>query len=225
MIVTLPEFLKIPCIIHGFTLRKLDNGQDFDLNLYNNIRPNRIAKNLKALKKQIGLPTPPLVTCNQIHSNKIIKVTLQNKDPQEIQKIQGDALITNQPNIIIGILTADCLPILLVDKKNKAISAIHAGRKGTQLSIVQQAIEKMKFCFGSKPQNLMAGIGPGIKKCCYEVDILKDNVLQLMETGVLKKNIFIIDQCTSCRNDLYFSYRAGNGETGRMIGFIMLKNL
>lgn len=222
--VSLPVLSKIPFITHGFTLRQLDNGQDFDLNLYDCSQTNQIKKNLTKLTELIGFPSAPVITCRQVHQNKIIKVDLLENTPQEIRKMQGDGLITNQPNVILAVLTADCLPVLLIDEKQKAIAAIHAGRNGTMVSIVEKAIEKMGSLFGTAPKNLLVGIGPGIKKCCYEVDILENNIQQIKDKGVLKKNIYIVDQCTSCKNDIFFSYRAKKGETGRMVGFIMIKN-
>tara|TARA_B100000315_G_scaffold122793_1_gene112739 strand:- start:29612 stop:30292 length:681 start_codon:yes stop_codon:yes gene_type:complete len=222
--VTLPALSKIPFIVHGFTLRKLDNGQNFDLNLYNCNRSNHVEKNLKKLTKLIGFPSTPVISCRQVHHNKIINVDLQKNTPQKIQKMPGDGLLTNQPNVILAVLTADCLPILLIDKKQKAIAAIHAGRKGTMLSIVEKAIDQMGILFGTMPEDLIVGIGPGIRKCCYEVDILEHNLRQIMYKGVLKENIFSLDQCTSCKKDIFFSYRAEKGKTGRMFGFIMIKN-
>lgn len=224
MFVTLPALSEIPYISHGFTFRRLDNGHDFDLDLYNRERLNLVEENLKKLTQSIGFPTAPVITCRQVHQKKIIKVDLQKTTPQEIRGMSGDGLITNQPNVIIAVLMADCLPLLFIDKKKKAIGAIHAGRKGTMASIAKAAIEQMKTHFGTMPENLIIGIGPGIKKCCYEVDILEANLKQVIETGVLKENIFILNQCTFCRKDLFFSYRADNRKTGRMIGFVMLKN-
>lgn len=252
MIVTLSELSKIPYISHGFTLKKQKNGQILDFNSYQN--PHQ-EENFKKLTKLLGTPTSPVITCRQVHGNKTIKVDLLKTDPQEIREMQGDALITNHSNIIIAVLAADCLTILIFDKKQKAIGAIHAGRKGTMLSIAAKTIDQMKTHFGTRPENLIAGIGPGIKKCCYEVnentalsfkkkipnsdnivapsfrnrakftiDILEANLQQIVRKGVLRKNIFIVDQCTSCRNDLFFSYRSDKNNTGRMIGFITLKN-
>ena len=222
--VTLPYLSKIPFISHGFTLRRLDKGQNFDLNLYNQSRSSRVSNNLKKLTKLIGFPTTPVITCRQVHHNKIIKVDLLQSTPHELREKQGDGLVTNQANVILAVLTADCLPILLIDKKKKAVAAVHAGRKGTMLSIVEKAIDRMGTLFGTVPKNIIAGFGPGINKCCYEVDILENNMQQLMAKGVSKKNIFSLDQCTSCRNDLFFSHRADKGKTGRMIGFVMIKN-
>ena len=222
--VTLPALSKIPFIVHGFTHRKLDSGQNFNLNLYDCNQKNHDKNNLKKLTHLIGFPSAPVISCHQVHLSKIINVDLQKNTPQEIRKMQGDGLLTNQPNVILAILTADCLPILLIDKKQKAIAAIHAGRNGTMLSIVEAAIERMRILFGTIPEDLIAGIGPGIKKCCYEVDLFEANIEQVIKKGVLKENILNLDQCTSCRNDIFFSYRAEKGKTGRMFGFIMMKN-
>ena len=196
--VTLPALSKIPFIVHGFTLRKLDNGQNFDLNLYDCNQSTHVEKNLKKLTKLIGFPSAHVISCRQVHHNKIIHVDLQKNTPQEIQKMPGDGLVTSQPNVILAVLTADCLPIFLIDKKQTAIAAIHAGRNGTMLSIVEAAIEQMGSLFGTVPEDLITGIGPGIKKCCYEVDLFKANIEQVMKKGVLKKNISCLDQCTSC---------------------------
>ena len=252
MIIAIPEFSRIPFIAHGFTLKKLENGQNFDFDFRDRTQTQ---KNFLKLTHFIGVKKNSIITCRQVHSNKIIKFDPLKADPHKYQEMEGDALITNQSNVTIAVKTADCLPILLIDKKEKAIGAIHAGRKGTMLSIVKAAIENMKTCFNTMPENLIVGIGPGIQKCCYEVDktiadlfkkkithsnrvvipnpknklkytidLLEANLGQLIEKNVLNKNIFVVDYCTSCRNDLFFSYRADKIKTGRMLGFITLKN-
>lgn len=224
MYLTLQPLSSIPFISHGFTIRKFAGEHEFDLNPYTSKQPGMAEKNLALLAKSISVTSTPLITCRQVHGNNIFNVDLQKTSPQKIKEMQGDGLVTNQPNVTIAILTADCLPILLVDKKQRAIGAVHAGRKGTDLSVVEMAIEKMKILFGSSPENIIAGIGPGIKKCCYEVDLFEANTQQMIKKGVPEQNIFSLNQCTSCRNDLFFSYRAEKGETGRMIGFITIKN-
>jgi len=252
MFIAIPELSQIPFIAHGFTLKKLENGQNFDFDLRNR---NQAQKNFLKVINFIGAKKSSIITCRQVHSNKIIKFDPLKPDPHKYREIEGDALITNQPNVTIAVITADCLPILLIDKKEKAIGAIHAGRKGTMMSIVKAAIENMKIYFNTMPENLIVGIGPGIQKCCYEVDktiadqfekkikhsnqvvipnpknklkhtidLLEANLGQLIEKNVLYKNIFVMDYCTSCRNDLFFSYRADKIKTGRMLGFIMLKD-
>ncbi len=251
MIIAIPELSRIPFIAHGFTLKKLKNGNIFNFDLRDNAKAhNNLLKVTDFIEEKNSI-----ITCRQVHSNKIIKIDPKNAHPGHYGEMEGDALITNQPNVTIAVKTADCLPILFFDQKEKAIGAIHAGRRGTMLSIAKTAIESMNYYFNTMPENLIVGIGPGIQKCCYEVDkkiadlfkkkfnrydqvvfpnpknkykytidLLKTNLEQLIEKKVMYKNIFVADYCTSCRNDLFFSYRADKFKTGRMLGFITLKN-
>jgi YfiH family protein len=113
---------------------------------------------------------------------------------------EGDALVTNQPGLAISIRTADCYPILLADSKNEAIAAIHAGWRGTASQIVVRTLERMRAEYGTNPRDIVAGIGPGIGVCCYEVgedvskqfgfairthlDLVAENRKQLESVGV-----------------------------------------
>jgi len=83
--------------------------------------------------------------------------------------LAGDGLITNTPGLLLAILTADCLPIILVDKKNRAVGAFHAGWRGTVKRIVEKGVGEMQRYFGSDPRNMIAAIGPGVQACCYQV--------------------------------------------------------
>ena len=83
--------------------------------------------------------------------------------------LSGDGLITNTPGILLGILTADCLPVILVDPKNRAVGVFHAGWRGTVKRIVEKGVGEMQRWFGTRPQDLKAAIGPAIRGCCYEV--------------------------------------------------------
>lgn len=105
----------------------------------------------------------PLVTLRQIHSDIIWLV----HSPGEAQA--GDGLITNTPGLLLGIQTADCLPIILADPKHRAVGVFHAGWRGTIKRIVEKGVGEMHRHFGSRPRDLKAAIGPGIHGCCYEV--------------------------------------------------------
>ena len=106
----------------------------------------------------------PLIAPKQIHSD-IIHV-IRSTGPEQLA---GDGLITNLPQIALGIRTADCLPVLLVDKRNRAVGAFHAGWRGTAQRIVEKGVGAMRREYGSRPEDIYAVIGPGIQKCCYEV--------------------------------------------------------
>ena len=108
-----------------------------------------------------------LVTLNQIHSSLIWKVDAT--DIGESPAHKGDGLMTGTPGVLIGIQTADCIPILLADRKHRAVAAFHAGWRGTLARIVEHGVGRMRLEFGSKPENLVASIGPGIGQCCYSI--------------------------------------------------------
>jgi len=162
--------------------------------------------------------------------------------------LQADALVTNVPNVVLTILTADCVPLLVVDPVHQAIGAIHAGWRGTQQEIVRKTIEKMAALYGTEPADLIVGIGPAIGGCCYEVGaevadhftaypqaiVPKDNGKYLLDTklinarqlealGVPPNQIEISPICTSCEHERFFSYRADAGTAGRFMSCVMLE--
>ena len=105
-----------------------------------------------------------IATLRQIHSDLIHCVSAISKQP-----LAGDGLITNTPGILLAILTADCLPVILVDTKRRAVGVFHTGWRGTTKRIVEKGVGEMRRHFGSQPRDLKAAIGPGIRGCCYEV--------------------------------------------------------
>jgi YfiH family protein len=142
--------------------------------------------------------------------------------------------------------------VLLLDPVNRAAAALHAGWKGTAGEIAKKGVAALVSLFGSKPGQLLAAVGPAIGRCCYEVDVpVRDeftkgggcwdefaeaagdgrwridlsraNVLQLQDAGLTLENIETTDLCVSCNKSTFFSYRRDKGETGRQMGFIMLR--
>jgi polyphenol oxidase len=109
----------------------------------------------------------PLVTLQQIHSALVHRVDHTNAG--ETAVLKGDGLMTNCAGILLGIQTADCIPVLIADRKRKAVAAFHAGWRGTLKRIVQNGVGRMRLEFGSRPKDLVAAIGPGIGQCCYQV--------------------------------------------------------
>src|SRR5579864_1435965 len=94
---------------------------------------------------------------------------LDRSDAGGVIPAAGDGLITNRPGLLLSILAADCLPILLVDTRQRAVAAIHCGWRGTASGMAQKAVGTMKMIFGSRERDLRAAIGPGIRGCCYKV--------------------------------------------------------
>ena len=109
---------------------------------------------------------PPLVTVRQIHSDLIHRIT---EVPKNNAPLAGDGMVTNIAGILLGVLTADCLPVIVVDPRRHAVGVFHAGWRGTAKRIVEKGIGEMHRWFASDPGDLKAAIGPGIRGCCYEV--------------------------------------------------------
>jgi hypothetical protein len=106
----------------------------------------------------------PIVSARQIHSDLIHCVSGIPREP-----LSGDGLVTNTTGILLAVLTADCLPVILVDAKTRAVGVFHAGWRGTVKRIVEKGVGEMQRWFGTRPQDLRAAIGPGIRGCCYQV--------------------------------------------------------
>ncbi len=119
---------------------------------------------LETLGAKTGKKLWPLVTVRQIHSDLIHCVEQTPEQP-----LAGDGLITAAPQLMLGILTADCIPVILVDTKKHAAGVFHAGWRGTVKRIVEKGVGEMVRCFGSKPRDMKAAIGPGVHNCCYTV--------------------------------------------------------
>jgi YfiH family protein len=116
----------------------------------------------------IGAEQMRVVLLRQIHSD-VVHVIRENTDSDSATARTGDALITSQPGVLLAVQTADCVPILLADTKKRAVAAIHSGWRGTLARIAEKALGQMRAEFGTDPANVVAALGPGIGRCCYEV--------------------------------------------------------
>ncbi len=114
-----------------------------------------------------GDPAIPLVTVRQFHSNLLLRAT--PADAAREPPRRADGLITNEPGLLLAIMVADCVPVLVADRKRRVVAAFHAGWRGTVKRIVETGIGRMRLEFGSRPEDLVAAIGPGIGPCCYAV--------------------------------------------------------
>jgi len=164
---------KIPWLVHGFSTRAggfstVYGGKALNLGFTKDDAHQNVEKNRSKLLLSIGAADErkpwPLQSLRQIHSD-IIHVVRQ----AEAGPLTGDGLITNVPDIALAVMTADCFPVLLADKKNKVVGAFHAGWRGTVGRIAEKGLGIMRREFGTQPQDVFAAIGPGIQQCCYEV--------------------------------------------------------
>ena len=165
-------FRAIPWLVHGFSTRvggvsSIYGGKAFNLGFTKHDSRTAVEKNRAKFLSQLGARGScvwPLVTLKQIHSDLIHHVTSLPEHP-----LAGDGLITRTPGLLLAVLTADCIPVIVVDSKQKAVGVFHAGWRGTVKRIVEKGVGEMQRWFGSQPRDLRAAIGPGIGGCCYEV--------------------------------------------------------
>lgn len=180
-----------------------------------------------------------LIIPTQKHGDTVVSVFSTNL------KVVSDGLLTTISDVPIGVVTADCVPVLLFDPDNHIVSAVHAGWKGTLSNIVTNAVTSMEKR-GSSSSSIVAAIGPAIKSCCYDIspdraqlftkkfgtesviqsrgisyiDLQKINYDQLLSCGLMPHHIDLILECTKC-NDAYYSYRRGDRDK-RMVSYIYL---
>jgi YfiH family protein len=168
-ILQVPALAKLPWLIHGFSTKPggvsiQDTDKVLNLGFTEWDTKENVQENRRRFESALGASDLKLISLKQIHSD----VThLFDAAPAEI--CQGDASATNRPGLLLGVQTADCVPILLVDPEKRAIAAVHAGWRGTLQRIVVKATGQMQMQFKSKPADLLAAIGPSIGGCCYEV--------------------------------------------------------
>ena len=200
-------------------------------------------KNLEIAKKFIG--ASKIITLKQTHSNICIEITKNSESD-----VEADAMVTNIKSIAIGILTADCAPILFYDPEENVVGAAHAGWRGAVSGIIESTVRKMES-FDSNPKNIIAAIGPCIGKNNYEIDeefmrnfqgkgdcfcllnrkmhfdLSKFCCKKLIECGLQEENIDALNIDTYADNENYFSYRFAtknhDGICGRQISMICLE--
>ncbi|MEK6698741.1 MAG: peptidoglycan editing factor PgeF [Nitrospirota bacterium] len=239
--ITIPALEAMSAVKHAFTTRKDGHGA----------RNNGIKspEDWRAVAEAFKIDPERVITVNQAHGENIVKVDMRNY--RSMRSTQADAMITKAAGLALGVETADCVPVLLFDPATPAVAAVHAGWRSTVKKIVRKAVRKMQEAFGSDPARMIAAIGPAIGPECYEVDepvmgpvreafsfwkevtapcgkdrwsldLVKANKIELVQAGLAKGNIHAVGLCTSCRKDLFYSFRV-EGRTGRMLSVIMLK--
>ncbi len=253
-----PALTALPWLRHGFSTRAAGvttiYGRPNDLNLgfTKEDDPAAVQENRRRLVSATQSPGPlspwPLITTRQVHA----ATTLTLHEPPAAPLPPADGLTTQIPGHFLAMLTADCVPVLLVDPIHRAIAVFHAGWRGTAARIVEQGVEVMRTQHRSDPTHLLAAIGSSIGPCCYAVgeettqafheafpyapdlfsdgklDLWQANRRQLLTAGVPATNITVLAQCTACTRDdqgrrEFFSHRAERGVTGRMISLIAIQ--
>lgn len=212
---------KFPEIIQGISTRTYGN---MHLGKSNDARENR-----QNFFLDLGISMKDTICLNQVHGANVIPVGVKEKENQ--LKLEGDGLITREKGIFLEVTIADCLPVLIYDPTVEIVSLVHAGWRGIIDQIIPKAIEKFRQ-FGSEPQNLIIGIGPGICQKHFVVkndvlkkfkdlypsatfvrnhdgyvDLKKAVIIDLKHAGVPRHNIEIASVCPVCHNGIYGSFR------------------
>lgn len=244
---------------HGFSTREggVSGGIYASLNLGANRGddPELVRENYRRFCAAVGVRPDTLVFSSQVHSDVVRTVTSADAGKGLDRKTDYDAdgLVTDVPGLGLTVFGADCLPILFYDPRRRVVAAVHAGWRGTALGIAERAVEKMAGHYGSDPADILAAIGPGIGKCCFEthedvpnamtealgaaalryievlpsgkfkVDLKGLNARRLERVGLLAEHIAVSDACTVCQSGKYWSHRATHGERGSQAAVIMLK--
>lgn len=215
-----PVLEAVPGIVHAFSTRR-GTGD---------------------LMTAAGMAGWPVAKLHQIHSNIVHKV-LDNGFANDAP--QGDATYTGLQGLALGVVTADCCPILVAERSGRAIAAIHAGWRGTSEGVARRTIDGMVAELGLDPSALVAVIGPHIGACCMEVgeevvewfqdptvferrdawprphlNLAQANEKQLRGAGIPDEAIDVSGLCTRCRGDLFHSWRRDGSSAGRMLSVI-----
>jgi polyphenol oxidase len=164
---------KLPWLVHGFSTRlggvsPVYGGRALNLGFTPEDSRAAVERNRQLFLKELGAANGrkswPLVSLRQIHSDLIHRVDGVSQEP-----LAGDGIVTDTPGLIVAVQAADCFPIILVDRKRRAVGVFHAGWRGTVQRIVEKGLGEMRRYFDCEPRNIAAAIGPGVQACCYDV--------------------------------------------------------
>jgi len=170
-ILQVPAFSKIPWLVHGFSTRTggrsaLNGKKVLNLGFVEWDPGENVRENRRRFQSAIGAKDLNLVSLLQFHSDAVLLFEGYPTSP-----CRADASFTNRPGLLLAIQTADCVPILLVDPRKRAVAAVHAGWRGTLQRIVAKTVGRMQMESGTQPADVLAAIGPAIGGCCYEVGV------------------------------------------------------
>lgn len=244
-----PQWEQYDGLLHGFTTRRggKSSGPYAGLNLSYRVGDDIkvVSQNVCDMKLAVGIHDGKVVTMQQVHGDAIIEV----KDRNLKEAGEADGMVTPEDGLYLGVLTADCVPLLLIAPKRRIAAAVHAGWRGTASGIAAKAVQFIQERYGVAAGDIEAALGPAIGACCYEVkedvtqplrerfaamaescieqrdgrsyvDLRCLNRAMLNSAGVRSEKIFTVGPCTSCARDDFYSYRRERSETGRQMSVV-----
>lgn len=207
---TFPALAQVPGIIHGFTGRI----PDLDVKVEREEALRRLERAHAQLRADLGLAEHHLIVADQVHGSQVVTVDRTTTVPAPAT----DGIMTNDPQVCLGVYVADCGPVFLVDPVKRVGALLHSGRKGTELGITTVAIRKMVEEFGSVPSDLIVQLGPCIRAPLYEIDFASEIIRQAKAEGV--REVHDCGICTGTNVERYYSYRVEKGRTGRLLALL-----
>lgn len=258
--VRVAAWARYPWLMHGFSTRgggvsAVYGGRSLNLGWTKEDAAEAVVENRRLLVETVaGEGTGPLVTLRQVHGAVVRMVgadaaAMQNEAGRAV--FEGDGLMTAEAGVLLGIQTADCVPVMLVDGARRVVAVLHAGWRGTAASMAEVGVERMRVEFGSRVEDIVAAVGPAIGPCCYAVgeevreafaakfayaeelfrgdrlDLWEANRRQLGEAGVA--SVTVLGECAGCAREAdggrrYFSHRVERGVTGRMMSVVGVRD-
>jgi len=249
------DLLERHGIRHGFTLRGggASRGAFSSLNFSSRAGdfPERVRENWLRLETAAVLPARGWALLSQVHGARVERVSGGGGSGHSRRgRPEADGMTTAAKGVTLGVLTADCLPVILAVAGTRAVGIAHAGWRGTLAGVATSTLRDLCALTGAEPRDVAAAIGPSIGRCCYQVgvevheafherwgpghtrrifersdpwrlDLQAANLIQLREAGVPARNVVTVPLCTSCRKDLFFSYRRDGRRSGRMLNFVL----
>jgi YfiH family protein len=238
---------------HGFTTRAggASRGAFAGLNFSSREGdlPERVRENWRRIESAAGLPPHSWALLSQVHGARVEVVAAGAAACHHRRgHAEADAMVTGRPGVVLGVLTADCLPVVIAVPGAGAVGIAHAGWRGTVQGVGAAAVRELCALAGASPRDLVAALGPAIGACCYQVgeevraafrarwgaravarvftgrgpwslDLQEANRLQLLGAGLRERSIESVPLCTACRRDLFYSYRRDGRRSGRMLTF------
>ena len=238
-----PSLFSPELIVAGFTTRlggvSLPPFDSLNLGVHTADDPESVRENYRILYTRMGVTGDNVALMRQIHGARIRVVDRGGLYPDT------DCLLTAEPGVLLGVRTADCVPLLLHDPRTGTVGAAHCGWRPIAAGIIERTIETMRLEWSTTPEDILAALGPSAGPCCYEVgteiaerfdassvvrrreslhvDLHGEITLRLRAAGVSGRRIESLPHCTICAESLYFSHRRDGDRSGRMMGYIMMK--
>lgn len=242
------SLLPVP---HGFATRAggVSEGPFASLNLLFSTGDARekVEENLRRLAAAAGAPLGALCRVSQVHGDRVLEVRA-GEGGDSLRPVEGeaDALWTEAAETWVAVSTADCVPVLLVDPDGQRVAAVHSGWRGTDADISARTVEAL-VAKGARPERLLAAVGPCIQRCCYEVsgelaqrftgrfgpevveasgagvrlDLTHAVRLTLLRAGLKPGHVDVLEACTACEPQRFFSHRRDAGRTGRHLNYVL----